>query len=197
MGGDGGTTATQRRFIRGYKNPEDKEEPKNVKEQQRIRTQTCTGSSARLVDPIVACELGNLYSKEFMLTALLEKSLGDSYSLSHIRGMRDLKTLIFTKNPDYDIAVESEGTYMAEYICPITQLEFNGIFPFVVIWSTGKVLSEKAVREIGIEALQAEFGPFQSTDIIRLLPVTEDEIAASRSAMEARRSLAAQKKKRS
>ena len=179
MGGDGGTTATQRRFIRGYKNPEDKEESKNVKEQQRIRTQTCALSSTRLAEPIVACEMGNLYSKELMFTALLDKSLGDSYSLSHIRGIRDLKTLVFTKNPDYDVAIESEGTYMAEYICPITQLEFNGIFPFVVIWSTGKVLSEKAVREIGHEALQAEYGPFQPTDIVRLLPITEEEIGTS------------------
>jgi hypothetical protein len=176
MGGDGGTTATQRRFIRGYKNPEDKEESKNVKEQQRMRTQSCFFSSSRLIAPVVACELGNLYTKELILTALVEKTLGEIPGLSHIRGLKDLKTLSFTSNPDYDVSLESGGTYVAEYICPVTQLEFNGIFPFVVIWSTGKVLSEKAVREIGLEGLQAEYGPFEAIDIVRLLPVTEEEI---------------------
>lgn len=46
-------------------------------------------------------------------------------------------------------------------------MEFNGIQPFVFIWSTGWVLSEKAVREIGVEGLNAEYGPFSESDIIR------------------------------
>jgi regulator of protease activity HflC (stomatin/prohibitin superfamily) len=192
MGGDGGTTATQRRFLRGYKNPEDKEESKNIKQQQRLRSQMCAYSSSRLEKPIAACELGNLYSKEKIINGLVEKSL-PAY-LSHIRGLKDLKNLKFTENPDYATELENDGNYVAEYICPVTELEFNGIFPFVVIWSTGFVLSEKAVREIGVDGLQAEYGPFSSNDIVKLLPGSE-EVDACREAMNARRLQASQKKK--
>jgi hypothetical protein len=192
MGGDGGTKATQRRFIRGYKNPEDKEETKNVKVQQRLRTQTCAYSSTRLEQPICACELGNLYSKEKIVNGLVEKAL--PAQLSHIRGLKDLKNLRFTPNPDYSADLESNGQYVAMYICPITQLEFNGIFPFVVIWSTGFVISEKALREIGIDGLQAEYGPFGPNDVIKLLPQSE-ELDECRDAMNARRTEAAAHKK--
>jgi hypothetical protein len=192
MGGDGGTKATQRRFIRGYKNPEDKEETKNVKVQQRLRTQMCAYSSTRLEQPICACELGNLYSKEKIVNGLVEKAL--PAQLSHIRGLKDLKNLRFTPNPDYSADLESNGQYVAMYICPITQLEFNGIFPFVVIWSTGFVISEKALREIGIDGLQAEYGPFGPNDVIKLLPQSE-ELDECRDAMNARRAEAAAHKK--
>jgi hypothetical protein len=73
-------------------------------------------------------------------------------------------------------------------------MEFNGIQPFVVIWSTGYVLSEKAIREIGIEGLQAEYGPFTSSDVVKLIP-TEDELSRQRQEMETRRAISKAEKK--
>jgi hypothetical protein len=78
------------------------------------------------------------------------------------------------------------------FICPITKMELNGNQPFVAIWTTGFVLSEKAVREIGIENLQADYGPFSSEDLIKLLPC-ENELVSQTSNMLSRRS----KKKKS
>jgi hypothetical protein len=43
MGGDGGTYATQRNYVRGAK-VEEKDESKNVKQQQILRTRLCTQS---------------------------------------------------------------------------------------------------------------------------------------------------------
>ncbi len=51
----------------------------------------------------------------------------------------------------------------------------NGLIPFVVIWSTGFVLSEKAVKEVGINDLQDEYGPFNEKDIVKLLPLEAEQ----------------------
>ncbi len=45
MGGDGGVIASQRKFIRGAKDPDAHEEVKHVKEQQLMRSQICAQSS--------------------------------------------------------------------------------------------------------------------------------------------------------
>jgi hypothetical protein len=188
MGGDGGVLPTGRKFIRacGFgKSVEDKKEDgRNVTRAQVMRTTICAQSSKRLVDPIIACEMGNLYSKEAMLTAFIDKTLNPLYS--HVRGMKDVKTLKLTPNPAYSIAGESEGESRPEYLCPVTDIEFNGKYPFVVIWSTGFVISEKAIREIGVDALQQEYGPFTSEDIVPLIP-SEEELKSQRINMEKRR----------
>jgi hypothetical protein len=147
-----------------------------------------------LTDPIVACELGNLYNKDVVITAILEKRIGAL--ASHIRGLKDIKTALLTPNPEYK-ADKAAGSASSErnpskFICPISCVEFNGNQPFVIIWTTGYVLSERAVKEIGIEALQAEYGPFTEQDLVKLLPTGEEslEIAAKlneqREAKEAR-----------
>jgi hypothetical protein len=56
------------------------------------------------------------------------------------------------------------------------------------------VISEKALREIGIDGLQAEYGPFGPNDVIKLLPPAE-ELDECRDAMNARRTEAAAHKK--
>jgi hypothetical protein len=66
-------------------------------------------------------------------------------------------------------------------------MEFNTNQPFVAIWSTGYVLSEKAVKEVGLEALQSEYGPFTEDDFVRLIPTTF-ELEAQVATMVARRS---------
>lgn len=184
MGGDGGVVATQKKFMRGYKDPNQEKELKNVKGHQRLRTHVCAQSSMPLREPTVACEMGNLYNKEEVLTALLDKKLNEAFS--HIRGLKDLKTLIYCPNPAYEASNEAEGESPAKYICPVTRTEFSGSLPFVVIWASGTVMSEKALKEIGVEGLQAEYGPFSPLDIVKLVPLDE-ELDLQRERMIARR----------
>eukprot|EP01036_Dinobryon_divergens_P025089 gene25090-33604_t len=170
MGGDGGVIATQRKFVRGAKNDE-KEDGKNVKQNQIIRSTTCALSAEPLQEPIVSCELGNLFNKAAILTALLDKSLQVNPAFSYIRGRKDLQTCKFTANPDQS----KKGS--APFMCPVTKLEMNGQLPFVIVWPTGHVLSEKAVREIGSAGLQAEYGPFSPADLVKLCPLEEEQPA--------------------
>lgn len=43
---------------------------------------------------------------------------------------------------------------VAPYICPVTMVEMNARQPFVVVRTTGWVLSERAIKEIGLANLQ-------------------------------------------
>jgi len=128
------------------------------------------------VEQIVACELGHLYNKEAVLNALLEKSLNAAFA--HIRGLKDLKECKFARNPSPDSP--------NPFVCPITLTEFDGTHPFVLIWTTGYVLSEKAVKTVSIEELQTEYGPFEESDLVRLVP-PEDLMEAQTAAMVVRR----------
>lgn len=141
------------------------------------------------MEPLVCCELGNIYNKETLLQALLDKSIQTIFP--HIRGLKDVRTLKITKNPAHH---DQADLFTPFIVCPITKLELNGLQPFVVIWSTGYVLSEKAVKEVGIIALQEEYGPFVESDIIKLLPV-EAEVDSLRAAMHHRRTAIEEAKK--
>ena len=186
MGGDGGVLPTGRKFIRGCgKSVEDKKEDgKNVTKAQVMRTAICAQSSEPLAEPVVACEMGNLYNKEAILSAFINKTLNPLYS--HIRGMKDVKTLILTPNPAYNATYGSDGESRPKFVCPVTSMEFNGLHPFVVIWSTGFVVSEKAIREIGVDGLQQDYGPFLADDICHLIP-NEDDSKTQKIEMENRR----------
>ena len=128
--------------------------------------------------------MGNLYNTEAIITALLEKKIG--VALSHIRGMKDLKKLKLFHNQNYSTEQEVDGELPAMFSCPITKMEFNGNHPFVAIWTTGYVLSEKAIKELGIDSLQEEYGPFTADDLVRLIP-TSFETEAQTALMLARR----------
>jgi len=183
MGGDGGTIATGRKYLRGAKLTE-ADEVKNVKANQLLRTRFCSYSNDKLEEPIVCDELGNLFNKEAILNALVNKSM--TIQFAHIRSLKDIKTLKLCKNLNYSILDEKESELPAFFSCPITKMEFNGNHPFVAIWSTGYVLSEKALREVGFESLQIEYGPYKSTDVIKLIPL-ESELPLQIEEMIARR----------
>lgn len=89
----------------------------------------------------------------------------------------------FCSNPQYNC---DDGS--CQFCCPISNTEFNGLNPFVVIWTNGRVLSEKAMREMGgIDHLQVEYGPFTELDLVRLLPLTGEECLLQTQHMEKRR----------
>jgi hypothetical protein len=134
-----------------------------------------------------------LYNKDDLISALLKKQLNDSFA--HIRGLRDIKTLVFTKNPNFTEGKDDgDEVKVCPFICPVTSTEFNGIHPFVCIWTTSFVISDKAIKEIGIEALQGEYGPFTSEDIIRIIP-NDEEHEIQLQAMVKRRALINAEKK--
>lgn len=200
MGGDGGVVATQRKFMRGYKHPGEEAESKNIKKHQRLRSTICSVSSKPLVEPIVACELGNLYNKEEILSHLINKTLNESFK--HVRGLKDLKTLKFKLNPIYsnnnNNSSSMDSSSASQFVCPVTGDEFNGALPFVCVWSTGYVLSERAIKELGIESLQSEYGPFNAAaDLVKINPMLLEDIQLMKANMEIRRLMYAQQKKES
>ena len=150
---------------------------------------------------IVACPYGKLYKREKVLEALLYRSQtgggggGDSNNNAlgtHIRGMKDLHPVRFhvTSTTSANGAA-SGGSAKQTYTptCPITESEIgSGNIPCYLIVRTKKskdktkdtdevdlnpnVLSESAIKEMGIAGLQTEYGPFQEEDLIRLAPPT-------------------------
>jgi hypothetical protein len=196
MGGDGGVVAAKRKYLDGggTKDPDAVSgDSKSTKETQGLRSRCCALSSETLRAPIVACEMGHLYNKEAVLRYMLDKkTLTLPEAFFHLRNMRDVKEVHFTAAPSTGTSNDNMNISM----CPVTGLEFNGMIPFVVIWSSGVVVSEKAVRELGVEALQVEYGPFkEGEDVVRLLPYTDAEMEQQQGMMAARRAASSSRNK--
>mmetsp|Transcript_5143 Transcript_5143/g.9238 ORF Transcript_5143/g.9238 Transcript_5143/m.9238 type:complete len:236 (+) Transcript_5143:179-886(+) len=164
MGGDGGTLAVKRAYIRGSDSKaatrdatEDKAEAKA--EAQRLRYTTCALSGEALRDPVVCCPLGRLYNKEAVLVRLLS---GDPMEEAHAHiKLKELTTCELTrvvssaqekaaeeKKPTSSGLAAFAETERAAFMCPITQLEMDGNYPFVILLPTGQVLSERAIRQV-------------------------------------------------
>lgn len=180
MGGDGGVIATNRKYLRGISGPKANPTEGDCDAQIQIMT-TCALTGAKLdYSNIVACPYGKLYQKEAAVKALLrriegkQESEGDGLG-SHIRGLKDLFTVRFNVT---DSIVNGEKIKILT--CPVTQVELNGIQPaLLIVQKKSKknsseckvnVISEKAIKEIGAVALQEEYGPFYTSDCIRLAP---------------------------
>ena len=176
MGGDGGTIAANRKYMRGYKDHSVRLEGRDERACAREKIGSCAITGAPLQEPIVACELGNFYNKEALLQGLLTKSLGEPFA--HVSRLKDVKTLMLKRAAD-KVSIE----------CPVTGVELNGSQPFFVVWSTGCVLSERAVKEVGLEQLQDEYGPFSALDLVAVAPL-DAALPEARVRMEERRALA-------
>ena len=144
------------------KTKEEKEREAGPSERERCltRTRNCALTNAVLdaVQPVVADELGCMFNKEGVLTALVEKSLPPEFS--HIRGLRDCVDCYFCPNPAPrpELGDEVDWTLdtWAPFTCPIAGLEMNGRHQFVVLRRAPgptadtrvNVISEKALREV-------------------------------------------------
>ena len=186
MGGDGGTIAANRKYMRGYKDHSERLEGKDEKAAGKEKICTCAITGAPLQEPIVACELGNFYNKEAVLQGLLSKSLGEPFS--HITRLRDVKTLVLKRG-----GAGKDG-HKVFYECPVTGVELNGSQPFSIVWSTGCVVSEKAIKEVGVEQLQDEYGPFSAMDLVPVAP-PDGAVPEVRARMDERRASAKTDKK--
>lgn len=113
----------------------------------------------------------------------------------HVRGLKDLKPVRFQLRDEDQMTTSStkknKGVHQFP-ICPITSIELNGLQPaFLIVKKKQKkkkknknkdveeqdsnenqpnVLSEKAIKTMGIDAIQEEYGPFDQDDLIRLAP---------------------------
>lgn len=188
MGGDGGVVATNRRYLRGagvadhtgdYQRASSTEIAQAEKERLQQMMKTCAITGNSILKPnmvVVSCPYGRLYDKEAAIEALLKRASSESNQEDevdigwHVRGMKDLYPVHFHLDRDGQIT------------CPITGIELNGLHPALLMVpkkskrATKKnkeekqpnVLSEKAIKEIGMESLQEEYGPIDR--LVRLAP---------------------------
>ncbi|CAN0398798.1 unnamed protein product, partial [Phaeothamnion confervicola] len=142
MGGDGGCIAVNRRFLPqggGDDVPAAIAKAAQLKGREiaAIRTKVCSLSNEALREPVVADELGNLFNKDAVLTALLEKRVPAAFA--HVRGLRDLVECRLTRNAAAETTETAERDLQpgqvrpSAYVCPLTLLEFSGQHPFVVL----------------------------------------------------------------
>ncbi|XP_062132893.1 replication termination factor 2 [Drosophila sulfurigaster albostrigata] len=146
MGCDGGTIPKRDELVRVKQKPEQKDKDA----EREFRWLHCALTQQRLQEPIAMCTMGRLYSKQSVIERLLEKEKMPETS-SHVRSMKDIKTLQLTPNPAFTDEDKTEGlldTRHAPYICKLIGLEMSGKFRFVALWSCGCVMSERALKQI-------------------------------------------------
>lgn len=150
-GGDGGSTGAEDRaaYLAMYagKKP-DKVDP--VEQRLSLFT-TCRVSGEPLHPPCVCDDLGSLFNKDAVLTALISKSVPKS--LAHITSRKSVHDVVL-----YPV----DGTNpRVRFGCPVTGLSLSGRYRFVAVKSTEDgawhVVSEKAVKELPI-VVQAKIG---------------------------------------
>mmetsp|Transcript_24007 Transcript_24007/g.37646 ORF Transcript_24007/g.37646 Transcript_24007/m.37646 type:complete len:295 (+) Transcript_24007:109-993(+) len=172
-GGDGGTTAQQRKYMRQATVTE-KATIHDETEKQRAKFHMCAASGHPLLEKdIVFCDLGFLYNKEAVLKQIALKSLHPT--LKHLRKLKDLYNLKPSENPDYDPAdgvtniLQAKNEY--RFVCPVTGRPANGKNNFVAIKKCGCMLCEQALREIKGDACPNCTQHFnRSADVVFLNP---------------------------
>ena len=161
-GGDGGTTAAQRKFM-DHAQMKKKDTARDLSEEQRARFAHCAASGQPLCEPIVACELGFLYSKEQVVKQLVTKTLHEN--LSHLRKLKDLYTL--------NLEPSRDGSTADRFMCPITMRPANGKTPFVFVKGCGHVVSEQALKQVGGAVCVVCSSPYAKEDVVPLHPPKE------------------------
>ncbi|KAF7969744.1 hypothetical protein HWV62_26106 [Athelia sp. TMB] len=148
MGNDGGSIPDRRDLVK----TKVKAEQADKANQTRARWFFCALSKQPLREPIVACALGKLYNKDAILEYLIDKSAyGDGEKIcSHIRSLKDLKTLKLTPNsaPLSEKAVEASTSERPQFACPLTMKEMNGVVPFVYLLTCGCVFSQAGLKTV-------------------------------------------------
>lgn len=197
MGGDGGVIASNRKYLRGAGNANHTADHNREKKRagfvvDKEAAQECMTTCAVTAKPldftraIVICPYGRLYQREAALEALLRRKQQEQQQqqeLQHIRGLKDFHVAQFeTKRSSSSIS--SSSSILP--VCPLTGEELNGqSAAFFIIRSPtssknstttctseqqSNVLSERAIKEMGMESLQTELGPFDEDEMIRLAP---------------------------
>ncbi|KAL4109207.1 hypothetical protein PRIC1_000910 [Phytophthora ramorum] len=157
MGNDGGVIAVKRKFMR-HANVKVRGEKADQEALRLERARTCALSSEPLREPVVACRLGNLFNKQALLEHLLARSMPERFC--HISSLKDVVTCRLNREKEQEDALWS---------CPVTLTEFNGKQPFVVLFSCGCVLSERAIKAVQTRECLVCGEPFEEQDVVTLL----------------------------
>lgn len=164
-GGDGGSTGAEDRaaYLAMYAGKKhDKVDPA---EQRLAQYTTCHLSGKPLQPPCVCDELGNIYNKDAVLTGLLSKTVPKG--LPHITSRKSVFDV--TLYPFGD-SKGSDKDNVIKYGCPVTQLPLNGKYRFVVVRhtesGTGHIVSEKAVKEMGLVVEETIGGRYEDPLLI-------------------------------
>ena len=155
MGNDGGVVAVKRKFMR-HANVKTRGEQADQEALRAEKARTCALSSQPLQEPIVACRLGNLMNKQTVLEHLLAKSMPQH--LAHVSSLQDVVTCRVKDDKD------ARG-----WCCPVTLVEFTGKQPFVVLWTCGCVLSERALKAVDTLECLVCGTPFTDQAVVTLL----------------------------
>jgi len=187
MGCDGGTIPTRDELVRTKKKAEKVD--RDVKDAAKWKY--CAISQEALREPIVSCPLGRLYNKETVIQAMINKTIGEIETAKHIRSLKDLKDLIFTKNSAFDLKFVDKGdTFkdynIAQFICPVVGLEMNGKYRFCFIWTCGCVVSERALKEVKSDVCHKCAKPYSLDDVV-VIYGTDEEVAEYEKKLELKR----------
>ncbi|KAM3622193.1 uncharacterized protein V6R79_021661 [Siganus canaliculatus] len=197
MGCDGGTIPKRHELVKGPK----KVEKVDKNAELAAKWKYCGLSQERLRRPIVACEMGRLYNKDAIIEYLLDKSAErpNAEAVVHIRGIKDIKELNLTDNPEWEDEKRNakgdkyEDIHCGMFICPVVGLEMNGKHRFCYLQTCGCVFSDRAMKEIKTEICHKCGDPFKDEDIV-VLNGTKEEVEKLRERMQERRSKAKSKK---
>lgn len=197
MGCDGGTIPKRHELVKGPK----KVEKVDKNAEMAAKWKYCALSQEKLKRPIVSCELGRLYNKDAIIEYLLDKSAErpNSEAVTHIRGIRDIKELNLTDNPEWEGERRNtkgdryEDILCGMFICPVVGLEMNGKHRFSYLQTCGCVFSDRALKEVKTEICHKCGDPFKNEDVV-VLNGTKEEVDKLREKMEEKRSKAKAKK---
>jgi hypothetical protein len=171
MGGDGGVIASNRKYMRGAGTADHTADASRQRGEQASEKEIVQELMALCYltkvplnfkdNQIVADPYGRLYHKEAVVEALIRRKQQESDELGiHIRGLKDLQMARF------ELSANNKP------ICPVTSVELNGINPAFLIPHRKdggeNVLSDRALKEMGKEALREEYGDLE--DLLRLAP---------------------------
>ncbi|GLT25388.1 hypothetical protein SLA2020_005190 [Shorea laevis] len=175
-GGDGGATGAESRdcYLNMY--AEKKPDKVDPNEQRLSKWLNCALSNEPLREPCVIDKLGNVFNKEALVEALLERKLPKEFG--HIKGLKDMVNIKMSMIPGEELVGD-----VARFQCPISGLEFNGKYKFFALRTCGHVLSAKALKEVKSSSCLVCHKEFVESDKF-VINGNEEEVAALRERME-------------
>ncbi|KAF3491122.1 replication termination factor [Arthroderma uncinatum] len=182
MGNDGGSIPTRRELVKeAARNPNTTQLKETLREHLEHFWTTCPLSHKRLLHPIVSDAVGNLYNKDALLQYLLpgddieaisSKADCDEVLQGRVKSLRDVVELKFEADGN---AEAPNGKQKGRWICPVTQKELGPNAKSVYLVPCGHVFSEGAIREMKADKCLQCNEPYESTDIISILPTDKSE----------------------
>lgn len=172
-GGDGGSTGTESRETMLKMRAGYKPQKADRKELERARWTRCALGGERLDVPIVCDGVGTLYNKTAVLEALVKKNVPNS--IKHVRNIKDVMELKLTPKPkDTTGKTDDPDGRGLDFQCPVTGLDFNGMYKFYAVSPAGHVVSEKAVKEFPDAVSDLVGGDVRGDELIPINPPEEE-----------------------